>query len=181
MWLWNGPFVPSVRLTLDDVDTAYSTVEINCRNQDRQRQGSGALSWPSQARPEGIAAPKLPQSQGRQARVGSPTSRALVATRRMLRRRFLAQPTLQVASWKKPTRLGRGASWRRCGQGKHPPVEPCYNRTPRGNSMGNVSSIIKQLTKERDRAERQLSGLNAALVAFASVYNGNKPARKSGR
>src|ERR1700693_3405902 len=74
------------------------------KGKDRQRQGSGALSWPSQARPEGIAAPMLPQSQGRQVRVGSPTSRALVATRRMLRRRFLAQSNLQVASWKKPTR-----------------------------------------------------------------------------
>ena len=42
--------------------------------------------------------------------------------------------------------------------------------------MANVSSIVKQLKKERDRVEKQLSGLNAALTAFASVYGG-KPSR----
>ena len=44
--------------------------------------------------------------------------------------------------------------------------------------MANVSSIIGQLKKERDRVEKQLSGLNAALTAFASVYGGGKPIRK---
>jgi hypothetical protein len=45
--------------------------------------------------------------------------------------------------------------------------------------MANVSSIIEQLKKERDRVERQLSGLNAALTAFAGVYGGTvKPMRK---
>jgi hypothetical protein len=39
--------------------------------------------------------------------------------------------------------------------------------------MGNVSSIIGQLKKERDRLERQLTGLNAALTAFAGVYSGS--------
>jgi hypothetical protein len=39
--------------------------------------------------------------------------------------------------------------------------------------MANVSSIIGQLKKERDRVERQLTGLNAALRAFAGVYSGN--------
>jgi hypothetical protein len=43
--------------------------------------------------------------------------------------------------------------------------------------MVNVSSIIAQLKQERDRVERQLSGLNAALTAFAGVYGG-KPSRK---
>jgi len=43
--------------------------------------------------------------------------------------------------------------------------------------MGNVTSIIGQFKKERDRVERQLSGLNAALTAFAGAY-GNKPVRK---
>ena len=38
--------------------------------------------------------------------------------------------------------------------------------------MANVSSIMKQLKKERDRVEKQLSGLNAALKAFANVYSG---------
>jgi hypothetical protein len=43
--------------------------------------------------------------------------------------------------------------------------------------MPNVSSIITQLKQERDRVEKQLSGLNAALRAFAGVYGG-KPSRK---
>ena len=44
--------------------------------------------------------------------------------------------------------------------------------------MANLSSIMKQLRKERDRVEKQLSGLNAALTAFAGVYGGSKPSRK---
>ena len=47
--------------------------------------------------------------------------------------------------------------------------------------MANLSGIVKQLSKERDRLHRQLSGLNAALEAFAGVYRGNneiKPRRK---
>jgi len=44
--------------------------------------------------------------------------------------------------------------------------------------MPNLSSVMKQLRKERDRVEKQLSGLNAALTAFASVYSDGKPTRK---
>jgi hypothetical protein len=46
--------------------------------------------------------------------------------------------------------------------------------------MGTVSKIVKQLKKERDLVEKQLSGLNAALSAFAGAYtgDGNKPTRK---
>jgi len=45
--------------------------------------------------------------------------------------------------------------------------------------MADVSSILKQLRKERDRVERQLTGLNAALRAFAGVYGGAaKPTHK---
>jgi hypothetical protein len=45
--------------------------------------------------------------------------------------------------------------------------------------MADLSGIVKQLKKERDRVEHQLSGLNAALAAFASVYRGTaKPGRK---
>ena len=44
--------------------------------------------------------------------------------------------------------------------------------------MANVSSMLKQLKKERDRVEKQLSGLNAAIMAFANVYGGGKPSRK---
>jgi hypothetical protein len=41
---------------------------------------------------------------------------------------------------------------------------------PEGNSWRTCSSIIGQLKQERDRIEKQLSGLNAALRAFAGVY-----------
>jgi len=45
--------------------------------------------------------------------------------------------------------------------------------------MANLSGIVKQLKKERDRVEQQLSGLNAALTAFAGVYRGTaQPTRK---
>ena len=47
--------------------------------------------------------------------------------------------------------------------------------------MANLSGILKQLKRERDRVHQQLSGLNAALEAFAGVYRGNdgiKPRRK---
>lgn len=43
--------------------------------------------------------------------------------------------------------------------------------------MASLSGLIKQLRKERDRVEKQLSGLNAALTAFAGVYSGGKPVR----
>ena len=58
----------------------------------------------------------------------------------------------------------------------------CYNPQPRGeHHMVNLSGVMKQLKKERDRVQQQLSGLNAALEAFAGVYrgqNGIKPRRK---
>jgi hypothetical protein len=38
--------------------------------------------------------------------------------------------------------------------------------------MVNLAGFVKQLKKERDLVERQLSGLNAALTAFANVYSG---------
>jgi hypothetical protein len=44
--------------------------------------------------------------------------------------------------------------------------------------MTNLTGIVKQLRKERDRVEKQLSGLNAAISAFAGVYAGTKPTRK---
>ena len=44
--------------------------------------------------------------------------------------------------------------------------------------MTNVSSIVKQLKKEKDRVEKQLKGLDAALVAFATVYRLPKRARR---
>jgi len=46
--------------------------------------------------------------------------------------------------------------------------------------MANVSSIIAPLRHERDRVEKQLSGLNAALTAFAGVLECSlKTARQS--
>jgi hypothetical protein len=44
--------------------------------------------------------------------------------------------------------------------------------------MPNLSSLVRQLKQERDRVEKQLSGLNAALTAFANVYGEGKPNRK---
>ena len=44
--------------------------------------------------------------------------------------------------------------------------------------MANLSGIVKQLKQERDRVAKQLSGLEAALTAFASAYSGTKPSRK---
>jgi hypothetical protein len=60
-----------------------------------------------------------------------------------------------------------------------PTLGACYDAEPRGNQpMGNVSVIVKQLRKERDKVEKQLSGLNAALAAFVGTYYGAKPTRK---
>jgi hypothetical protein len=39
--------------------------------------------------------------------------------------------------------------------------------------LANLSGIVKELSKERDRLHEQLLGLNAALEAFAGVYRGN--------
>jgi hypothetical protein len=44
--------------------------------------------------------------------------------------------------------------------------------------MPNLSSIVKQLKKERDRVAKQLSGMDAALRAFAGVYSDGQPSRK---
>lgn len=46
--------------------------------------------------------------------------------------------------------------------------------------MGTVFNVVKQLKKERDRVEKQLSGLNAALAAFAGSYSGAKPTPRKG-
>ena len=44
--------------------------------------------------------------------------------------------------------------------------------------MMSNGELVKQLKKERDQVEKQLSGLNAALAAFVGVYAGAKPTRK---
>ena len=45
--------------------------------------------------------------------------------------------------------------------------------------MANLSGIVQQLKRERERVERQLSGLNAALSAFVGAYGGTtKPTRR---
>ena len=57
----------------------------------------------------------------------------------------------------------------------------CYNPASEETTLTNLSGIMKQLSKERDRLHQQLSGLNAALEAFAGVHRGNKgikPRRK---
>jgi hypothetical protein len=54
---------------------------------------------------------------------------------------------------------------------------------PRGNltAMTDLSRIVGQLKKERARVQQQLSGLNAALAAFAGVYSGRGPSKKRTR
>ena len=42
--------------------------------------------------------------------------------------------------------------------------------------MANLSGIVQVLKDERDRIEKQLSALNAALTAFVGVYGGKTPA-----
>ena len=42
--------------------------------------------------------------------------------------------------------------------------------------MANLSGIVKQLKKERDKVESELTRLNAALAAFVGVYT--KPKRR---
>ena len=44
--------------------------------------------------------------------------------------------------------------------------------------MPNLSSLVKQLRKERDRVAKQLSAMDAALRAFAGVYRLPKRARR---
>jgi hypothetical protein len=47
--------------------------------------------------------------------------------------------------------------------------------------MGTVTRIVKQLKKERDRVQKQLSGLNAAISAFAGVYAGTTKLKRKRR
>ena len=61
------------------------------------------------------------------------------------------------------------------------PINLCYNPASEETTLANLSGIVEQLSKERDRLQQQLSGFNAALEAFAGVYRGNngiKPRRK---
>jgi hypothetical protein len=44
--------------------------------------------------------------------------------------------------------------------------------------MADVSSIVKRLTAERDRLAKHLSGMDAALRAFAGVYNGQPSSKR---
>jgi len=43
--------------------------------------------------------------------------------------------------------------------------------------MANLSGIVKQMKKERDRVESELTRLNAALAVFVGVYT-SKPKRQ---
>ena len=44
--------------------------------------------------------------------------------------------------------------------------------------MADLSGIVTQLKKERDRVRKQLLGLETALAAFANAYSGSKPSRR---
>ena len=54
---------------------------------------------------------------------------------------------------------------------------PFGNQRIEGAYMANLSGIVKQLKKERDRVESELTRLNAALAAFVGVYT-SKPKRR---
>jgi hypothetical protein len=43
--------------------------------------------------------------------------------------------------------------------------------------MSKLSGVVQQLKQERDRVERQLSGLNAAIAAFVGAYGRGKQTR----
>ena len=47
--------------------------------------------------------------------------------------------------------------------------------------MANLSAIVKELKRERALVQKQLSGLDAALKAFARVYRGAQSGRKRRR
>src|SRR6202022_1410210 len=81
-------------------------------------------------------------------------------------------PRTAILGW-----LQRQVNARRALRAK---LRPLLQSPPRrGDSMATLSSLAKQLKTDRDRVERQLSGLNAALAAFAGVYRGTaKPQRK---
>jgi hypothetical protein len=40
--------------------------------------------------------------------------------------------------------------------------------------MGSMSGIVKQMQKEKEKVEKQLSALNLALSAFVGTYYGAK-------
>lgn len=44
--------------------------------------------------------------------------------------------------------------------------------------MGTMSKLVQQLHKERERVEKQLTGLNAAISAFAGVYTGKTTGKR---
>ena len=84
--------------------------------------------------------------------------------------------------WYDPNMAYRSARKRSENSTMRPSIAPLLQFAPEGDTtLENLSSIVKQLGKERDRLRQQLSGLNAALEAFAGVYRGNngiRPRRK---
>jgi hypothetical protein len=52
------------------------------------------------------------------------------------------------------------------------------SRDGESTQMGTMTDIVKRLKKERGRVEKQLEGINAALVAFGKVYAGTKPRKR---
>ena len=59
------------------------------------------------------------------------------------------------------------------GACQEPSYPYCLFKIPTrpGTTFANLSGILKQLKEERAQVERQLSGLDAAIRAFANVYN----------
>ena len=50
--------------------------------------------------------------------------------------------------------------------------------TAEGGVMTNVSSIVLQLKREKDRLSRELRGIAAAIAAFGSAYGKNTGRRR---
>ncbi len=50
--------------------------------------------------------------------------------------------------------------------------------TARGNSMNNVTGVVRLLKKEQERLTKELRGIGAALAAFGNAYGNGTGTRK---
>jgi len=72
----------------------------------------------------------------------------------------------------------RSNSYHRFRQTNPITPSPVMMLNQRGNPMGNLSGVVRQLGKERARLENELHRVTAALAAFGKVYfSGAKPKR----
>jgi len=97
--------------------------------------------------------------------------------------RYLDRVAITVRRARKPGRkccaLGLSAVGGRFGPSVSIPLLQCA--TEGEPPLANFSGIVEQLKRERDRVQRQLSGLNAALAVFAGVFSGTRRRRMSAK